>query len=96
MLRRRWVKKREFVIYYYLYKKTLGEPISIHDAIFEVKRIFNYNTKTSRNIIKRIINLRLADKVDSNKIILRSIDEVLNDYLASFLAHRHKLFHSSS
>jgi len=92
LLRRKWVKKREFIVYYYLYRKTVGRPISIHDAIFEVKKVFNYNTKTSRNIIKRIIKMSLADKIEVNKIMLRNPDEVLNDYLVSFLSHRRKLF----
>jgi len=84
----RWPKKREFMVYYYLSKKFRGERQSIHQLISDVKDAFNYNTKTAKNIVKRLIKLKYLVRIDGNNIIVRSYQEVLDDYLNDFISKR--------
>ena len=84
----RWPKKREFMVYYYLSKKFQGEARTIHQLISEVKDTFNYNTKTAKNIVKRLIKLNYLVRIEGNNIIVRSCQEVLDDYLNDFISKR--------
>ncbi len=86
---RKWLKKREFLIYYYLFKKYYGREINISDIVNELVSVFNYNYKTAHNITRRLMRLGLI-KCRNYRCTVADIFTVLDRFLEGFIKSREK------
>ena len=86
----RWPKKREFMVYYYLFLHCGCEETTIEKLVQAVRTKLHYNSKTARNIVKRLVNLGYIVKLNKSRARIRSPDEVLIELLVHYLINRSK------
>lgn len=87
----RWLKKREIVIYYILYKKFRNNPFNIGEALVLLMPYFS--KKVIRNIIKYFIKIGLLIKLSETEYKLIPLEEYLNDISFKYLKRRSTLRH---
>ncbi len=90
MLMRRWPRKREFMVFFFLSSRIGGRKVSFQDLVFIVKWKFGFTARTAKNIVKRLVSMGFIVRLDSNMLCVRRVDEVLNEYLTSYLYSRWK------
>ncbi|WFO75769.1 hypothetical protein J4526_02590 [Desulfurococcaceae archaeon MEX13E-LK6-19] len=88
---KRWIKKREFMVYYFIYK-TIGcnKSVNIGELLDLITSTFGFNRKTSLNIIKHLIRIGLLKKQEPMVVSPRCINEVLDSYLEDYISSRKK------
>lgn len=90
MLMRRWPRKREFMVFFFLSSRMGEKEVSFQDLVFIVKWKFGFTARTAKNIVKRLVSMGFIVRLDSNMLRVRRVDEVLNEYLTSYLYSRWK------
>uniref|UniRef100_A0A7J3ZKR8 MarR family transcriptional regulator n=1 Tax=Fervidicoccus fontis TaxID=683846 RepID=A0A7J3ZKR8_9CREN len=86
----RWPRKREFMVYYYLFLRCGGEETTIERLTEAVRATFYYNSKTAKSIVRRLVNLGYIVRLDRSRARIRSPDEVLLELLGQYLINRSK------
>lgn len=86
----RWLKKREFMVFIYLSLKYSDKKIAFQDAVFEVKKAFSMTSRTSKNIVKRLIKIGFITKSYDNTMTIRKLEDVFNEYLVEYMYLRGK------
>lgn len=86
----RWPKKREFIIYYMLYKKY-KDACNIGDAINDLVKELGFTKRTSMNILKRLKAMGFIDieaEQGEVRVIINPLEKVLDAYLENYVRKR--------
>ncbi|AFH43033.1 hypothetical protein IOK49_04920 [Fervidicoccus fontis] len=83
----RWPKKREFLTFYALYKNFGKKEVSFHEMISYVHDNLGYNIKTSKHIIKRLINFGMISIVGKTYVV-KDLDEYLGELYRKYYEKR--------
>lgn len=86
----RWLRKRDFLAYYLIYKVYSSKNFNIGEAVDILIKKFCCSRKVAYNIIKRLYRMGLLIKVDKVVYKCRDLLEVLDDYLSSYTLKRCK------
>lgn len=91
---RRWLKKREFLAYYVLYKHCTSEPCNVGKATDRLVEELAVSRRVALNIIRRLVRLSLL--VSTGSLLLRAapLDSVLDAYLRSYRESRRRRMNS--
>ncbi len=86
----RWVKKREFLSYYLLYKRFSTDKFNIGEAIDVLVREFCMSRKSAFNVFRRIYKMGFIERID--KLVYRCLEpsDILDAYLRSYREKRLK------
>jgi hypothetical protein len=87
---KRWLKKREFMIYYMLglYAKSKGEQCFNEGELLYVILPAIGSKRVARNIIRHLIRQGLLERKSPLYYCVRSFDEVFTRALAHYIAGR--------
>ncbi len=86
----RWLKKREFLAYYLLYKVYGSRNFNIGEASDLLIREFCCSRKVAYSIIKRLYKIGFLIKVDKAIYKCRDLYEILDNYLLIYIFKRCK------
>ena len=86
----RWLKKREFLAYYLIYKAYGSRNFNIGEASDLLIQEFCCSRKVAYNIIKRLYKTGFLIKVDKVIYRCRDLYEVLDNYLSTYILKRCK------
>ncbi|WP_184650928.1 MULTISPECIES: hypothetical protein [Sulfurisphaera] len=89
----RWLKKREIVIYYLLYRKFRNDKFNIGLALDTLSPYFS--KKVIKNTLKYMVKLGLIVKVNELEYRLISFDEYLSIVSYEYLKRRLTLHHKT-
>ncbi|AAY80659.1 hypothetical protein [Sulfolobus acidocaldarius] len=89
----RWLKKREIIIYFLLYKKFETEKFNIGEAIQVLSPYFS--KKVSINVIRYLTKVGLVIKLNETEYRLLSMEEYLLEISVSYIRRRATLHHKT-
>ena len=84
----RWLKKREFLAYYLIYRVYGSKSFNIGEASDLLIQRFCCSRKVAYNIIKRLYRLGLLVKEDKITYKCKDLFEVLDNYLSTYALKR--------
>ncbi|RLG83164.1 MAG: hypothetical protein DRO40_05530 [Thermoprotei archaeon] len=84
----RWLKKREFLSYYLIYKVYGSRNFNIGEASDLLIQKFCCSRKVAYNIIKRLYKTGLLIKVDKAIYKCRDLHDALDSYLSTYILKR--------
>ncbi len=84
----RWLKKREFLAYYLLYRTYGSNCFNIGEAMDLLIQRYCCSRKVAHNIVKRLYRLGLLVKEDNLVYRCRDLFEVLDTYLTTYITRR--------
>jgi hypothetical protein len=93
---RRWLKKREFLAYYMIYRR-LGSRADQGEILALLRSVFP--RRTARNILKRLRRAGLLTPLAGETLVyeVRDLHEYLDSLLSSYISMRkERRSHSSS
>lgn len=86
----RWLKKREAAAYAHLALRYGGTTIGYIEALAELSRSFAMSTKTSRNVLRRLINTGYLVKLNARSLLVRRPEDVLSELASEYALSRRK------
>ena len=84
----RWLKKREFLAVYLISNRCSTSDCNLGEIIDLLTKSLCMSKKTAFNVVKRLIKLRLLERKDKIHFRAKSIDDILNSYLNTYVSTR--------
>ncbi|MEM2234840.1 MAG: hypothetical protein QW224_03795 [Desulfurococcaceae archaeon] len=80
----RWFKKRDFMVYYVLFKTYRGESFNLGEAIDLVRENFCFNRSTAISILRRLLKLGLITQRSKLEYACTDLIAVLDGFLSHY------------
>lgn len=77
----KWFKKRDFMVYYVLFKTYGGESFNLGEAIDLVRENFCFNRSTAISILRRLLRLGLITQRSELEYVCTNLVTVLDSLL---------------
>lgn len=91
MAKKRWIKKREFMVYYLIYKEYgCNRDININELIELIMSKLFFNRKTSVNILKRLVKMGFLSRGYEMTVSPKCLEQLLDEYLQQYIDTRRK------
>ncbi len=77
----KWFKKRDFIVYYALFRTYGGRSFNLGEAVDFIRENFCFNRSTAINILKRLLKLGLVTQRNELEYICTDLIFVLEGFL---------------
>jgi hypothetical protein len=87
---KRWLKKREFMVYMllYFYSKSIGKKEFNEEELVDIVKLILGSKRVSRNVIRHLVKQGLLERKKPLRYRVRDFEEIFSAVLSDYVCKR--------